>query len=176
VAVGHRQVTERQDRRYPYLLTTGRSRTHYQSGAQTRRTRALADAEPVAYAELHPLLAARAGIVDGAAVRLTTRRGSTVVTVRVTDTVRPDTVFVPFHWPRVNDLTSARLDPTSRMPEFKACAVAVTPVGVGPAAIPSAAAPDAMVPNGADPSRTHPDGAIPDGARPVPVPHHEEDA
>jgi len=124
----HRNVTERIDRTYPYLLTTGRSRTHYQSGTQTRRNPALAAAEPVAYAEIHPRLAGEVGVGDGDAVRLSTRRGSVVVAARLTDGIRPDTVFVPFHWARVNDLTSARLDPTSRMPDFKACAVAVTAV------------------------------------------------
>ncbi len=128
VAVSHRSVTERLDRRYPYLLTTGRSRTHYQSGTQTRRNETLLAAEPVAYGELHPLLAAEIGVADGDALQLTTRRGSVVVTARLTDGIRPDTVFVPFHWARVNDLTSARLDPTSRMPEFKSCAVALAPV------------------------------------------------
>jgi assimilatory nitrate reductase catalytic subunit len=128
VAVTHRSVTERLDRRHPYLLTTGRSRTHYQSGAQTRRVPELASAEPGAVAEMHPDLAATIGIETGDAVRLTTRRGSAVVIALVTDAIRADTVFVPFHWPRVNDLTSPRLDPTSRMPEFKTCAVAVTAV------------------------------------------------
>ncbi len=121
-------MTERLDNRYPFLLTTGRSRTHYQSGAQTRRTPALHAAEPAVYAEIHPELAAQVGVADGDAIRLTTRRGSVVVAARVTDGIRADTVFVPFHWARVNDLTSDRLDPTSRMPEFKACAVAVAAV------------------------------------------------
>jgi assimilatory nitrate reductase catalytic subunit len=128
VAVTHRSAAERPDKRFPYLLTTGRSRSHYQSGVQTRRNAALLEAEPVAYAELHPRLAGEIGVADGEAVRLTTRRGSVVVTARYTDGIRPDTVFVPFHWARVNDLTSARLDPTSRMPEFKSCAVAVAAV------------------------------------------------
>ena len=128
VAVSHRGVTERPDGRYPYVLTTGRSRVHYQSGVQTRRNAALLTAEPAVYAELHPRLAAEIGVADGDAVRLATRRGSLVATARLTDGIRPDTVFVPFHWARVNDLTSPRLDPTSRMPEFKSCAVAVTAV------------------------------------------------
>ncbi len=128
VAVAHRSVTERLDAKYPYLLTTGRSRTHYQSGAQTRRNSALLAAEPAVYAELHPRLAGEIGVADGEAIRLTTRRGSLVATARLTDGIRPDTVFVPFHWARVNDLTSPRLDPTSRMPEFKSCAVALAPV------------------------------------------------
>src|SRR6185312_16723734 len=98
-----------------------RSRTHYQSGTQTRRSPTLARAEERVYAEMHPELARLLGVADGDAVRLTTRRGSAVALARLTDAIRPDTVFLPFHWPGVNDLTSARLDPVSRMPEFKAC-------------------------------------------------------
>ncbi|MCO1656950.1 molybdopterin oxidoreductase family protein [Pseudonocardia humida] len=128
IAVADRRVTERTDRRYPYLLTTGRSRTHYQSGTQTRRSPTLARAEDRMYAELHPELARLLDVAEGDAVRLTTRRGSTVALARLTDAIRPDTVFLPFHWPGANDLTSPRLDPTSRMPEFKACAVAVAAV------------------------------------------------
>ncbi|WP_220187934.1 molybdopterin oxidoreductase family protein, partial [Pseudonocardia pini] len=125
VPVGPRGVTERTDHEFPFVLTTGRSRTHYQSGSQTRRSPTLAAAEPEPYAEVHPGLARLLGLTDGAPVRLTTRRGSAELRIRVTDTIRADTVFVPFHWPGVNALTSDRLDATSRMPEFKACAVAV---------------------------------------------------
>jgi assimilatory nitrate reductase catalytic subunit len=128
VAVSDRRVSERTDARYPFVLTTGRSRTHYQSGTQTRRSPTLADAQDRVFVELHPELARLVGVGDGDAVRLTTRRGSAVALARLVDGIRPDTVFVPFHWPGVNDLTSPRLDPTSRMPDFKACAVAVTAV------------------------------------------------
>ena len=48
---------------------------------------------------------------------------------RVTDRIRPDTVFVPFHWVGANRLTNDALDPSSRMPEFKVCAARVDPVG-----------------------------------------------
>jgi assimilatory nitrate reductase catalytic subunit len=154
VAVADRRVTERPDGRYPYLLTTGRSRTHYQSGAQTRRSPTLARAEGRVHAELHPELARRLGVADGDAVRLTTRRGSTVVWARLTDAIRRDTVFVPFHWPGVNDLTSPRLDPTSRMPEFKACAVAVSAVRPARDPVPPGAArAAATVPEHEEPSR-----------------------
>lgn len=128
VAVTHRSVTERLDRRHPYLLTTGRSRTHYQSGTQTRRSTPLTAAEPELCTELHPHLAAATGIDDGVAIRLTTRRGTVVARARLVDGIRTDTVFLPFHWALVNDLTGPRLDPTSRMPESKTCAVAVAPV------------------------------------------------
>jgi assimilatory nitrate reductase catalytic subunit len=69
-------------------------------------------------------------MADGKWVRLATRRGSVVLRARITDSIRPETVFVPFHWggtARANALTSPRLDPHSRMPEFKTCAVAVEP-------------------------------------------------
>ena len=57
---------------------------------------------------------------------VTTRRGELKVPCRVVTTIRPDTVFVPFHWVGANRLTNDALDPSSRMPEFKVCAAAVT--------------------------------------------------
>jgi len=130
VPVTPRFAAERPDADYPYLLTTGRSRAHYQSGAQTRRSPTLQRAEPEAYAELHPELAREIGVVHGGPVRLSTPRGAVVVRARLDPGIRRDTVFVPFHWggaAGVNALTSDALDPTSRMPEFKTCPVAVEP-------------------------------------------------
>jgi assimilatory nitrate reductase catalytic subunit len=86
------------------------------------------EAVPEAYVELHPDLAARLGIGDGEPVRLTGRRGSAVANARFSTAIRHDTVFMPFHWAgpaRANLLTNPALDPTSRMPEFKVCAVRV---------------------------------------------------
>jgi assimilatory nitrate reductase catalytic subunit len=129
--VEHRSPAEVPDAQYPYYLSTGRSRSHYQSGAQTRRVRALLIAEPEAYAEVHPELAQRVGVGPGDLVRLHNRRGSAVLRARITDNIRADTVFVPFHWgglQAANALTNPVLDPISRMPELKACAVAVSAV------------------------------------------------
>jgi assimilatory nitrate reductase catalytic subunit len=128
-AVEQQGPAELPDEEYPYYLTTGRSRWHYQSGAQTRRVRSLALAEPDAYVELHPVLARRLELPSSALVRLRTRRGCGVFRARITDTIRPDTVFVPFHWggrSNANALTNPVLDVSSRMPEFKACAVALS--------------------------------------------------
>ncbi|TNM70315.1 nitrite reductase [Streptomyces sp. NP160] len=111
---------------YPYVLTTGRTMAQYQSGTQTRRVRQLVMADPDARAELHPDLARSHGVADGDLVRLTTRRGTALFRARVTRDVVTGTVFVPFHWGGMsvaNALTDTRLDPVSRMPEFKACAV-----------------------------------------------------
>lgn len=123
-AVEHRGAVEQPDQAFPVHLTTGRVLAQYQSGAQTRRVRDLPDAGP--FVELHPMLADRVGVTEGDRVRLATRRGAMAAPVRVVDTIRPDTVFVPFHWVGANLLTNDALDPASRMPEFKACAVAVT--------------------------------------------------
>lgn len=132
VPVEHRGPAEDVDAAHPVYLTTGRVLAQYQSGAQTRRVPALAEAAPGPFAELHPDLAGRLGIEDGAEVRVESRRGAVTVRARLTEAVRADTVFVPFHWAgegRVNLLTNPALDPVSRMPEFKVCAVRV---GVSP--------------------------------------------
>jgi assimilatory nitrate reductase catalytic subunit len=126
VPVSHRASAEEPDEEYPVLLTTGRVVSQYQSGAQTRRVDELNAAAPGPFVELHPRLAARLGAAEGDPVAVVSRRGRAVAPARITTAIRPDTVFMPFHWPgegRANTLTNPALDPTSRMPEFKACAV-----------------------------------------------------
>ncbi|MFD3697579.1 molybdopterin oxidoreductase family protein [Streptomyces sp. NPDC058646] len=130
VPVSHRDAAEVPDAQYPILLTTGRVVSQYQSGAQTRRVDELNAAAPGPFVELHPRLAARIGAVDGSPLAVVSRRGRAVAPARITDAIRADTVFMPFHWPgegRANTLTNPALDPVSRMPEFKVCAVRVEP-------------------------------------------------
>jgi assimilatory nitrate reductase catalytic subunit len=126
VAVEHRDSAEVTDAAFPLLLTTGRVLAHYQSGAQTRRVDALNRASPGGFIELHPDVAHHLSIVDGEMIRAVSRRGVIEAPAHVVDTIRADTVFAPFHWSgaaRANSATSDALDPTSRMPEFKVCAV-----------------------------------------------------
>ncbi|MGY2128250.1 molybdopterin oxidoreductase family protein [Blastococcus sp. SYSU DS0617] len=134
--VEHVDAHERPDADYPYVLTTGRVLAQYQSGTQTRRSRSLQLIAPTPRAELHPDLARRLGIAQDDVIELATRRGRARFHAQVTDAIRPDVVFAPFHWggsSSANALTDAdALDPTSRMPAFKVCAVAVTRVD-GPA-------------------------------------------
>ncbi|KUO14054.1 molybdopterin oxidoreductase family protein [Streptomyces sp. DSM 15324] len=128
VPVSHRPAAEEPDEEYPVLLTTGRVVAQYQSGAQTRRVDELNAAAPGPFVELHPRLAARLGASEGDPLAVVSRRGRAVAPARITPGIRPDTVFMPFHWPgegRANTLTNPALDPTSRMPEFKVCAVRV---------------------------------------------------
>ena len=128
VPVEFHGAAETPDHDFPYVLTTGRVLSHYQTGAQTRRVAELASAEPEAFAEIHVDTARGLRIAAGDLVRLTTRRGSIDVPARTTRDIRMDTVFVPFHWAgrvSANLLTNPALDPASRIPEFKACAVHV---------------------------------------------------
>ncbi|MFG2720957.1 molybdopterin oxidoreductase family protein [Streptomyces sp. NPDC048416] len=132
VEVTHRGPDEETDAEYPVVLTTGRVLAQYQSGAQTRRVPELNAAAPGAFVEMHPLLAGRIGVADGDAVTVTSRRGHATAPARVTAAIRSDTVFMPFHWAgegRANNLTNPALDPVSKMPEFKACAVRVERAG-----------------------------------------------
>jgi assimilatory nitrate reductase catalytic subunit len=112
----------------PVYLVTGRVLAHYQSGAQTRRVAALNRASAGSFVELHPQLAKRLFIEDGDDVAVTSPRGTAVARARITSGIRPDTVFMPFHWPgegMANAVTNDATDPVSGMPEFKVCAVSV---------------------------------------------------
>jgi assimilatory nitrate reductase catalytic subunit len=113
---------------YPLVLTTGRILTQYQTGTQTSRVPSLVQAEPHAFAEIHPQTARGLRIADGETVRLVTRRGSATMRARYSTSIRLDTVFAPFHWvgaASANALTNGALDRVSRIPEFKVCAVRI---------------------------------------------------
>jgi assimilatory nitrate reductase catalytic subunit len=127
----HMQVTEWResgdptDETYPVYLTTGRVVSQYLSGTQTRRIGALVDQYPEPRLEMHPTLAASCGVSDGDWVKVTTRRTSAVFQVTLVRTIRPDTIFIPYHWPgarSVNRLTHRTIDPRSKIPEYKVSA------------------------------------------------------
>ncbi|EFQ82439.1 molybdopterin oxidoreductase [Aeromicrobium marinum DSM 15272] len=112
----------------PVWLVTGRVLQHYQSGAQTRRVAKLNGSMPRAYVEIHPALAQRIGVEGVDEISITSVRGSMRAQARISPDIRPDTVFVPFHFADeglVNAVTLAAVDPVSGMPEFKVCAVSV---------------------------------------------------
>src|SRR5690606_33470796 len=99
-----------------------------------RRVDELNSAAPGPFVELHPRLAQRSGAAEGEPVAVVSRRGRAVAPARITTSIRADTVFMPFHWAgegRANTLTNPALDPASRMPEFKACAVRLEAVRPG---------------------------------------------
>jgi assimilatory nitrate reductase catalytic subunit len=101
------------------------------SGTQTRRIGGLVNQSPEPNCEMHPRLAERLGVVEGDFVRVESRRGATTVKALVVKTIRPDTVFIPYHWPldrSANNCTIGALDPVSKIPEYKICAVRVSKV------------------------------------------------
>lgn len=114
------------DAEYPLILTTGRVVSQYLSGTQTRRIGPLVDHYPEPRIELHPQLAERLGLQDGDWATAESRRGKCTLRVQVVRTIRPDTIFVPYHWggqKSVNQLTISAQDPISKIPEYKVCAV-----------------------------------------------------
>ena len=125
-AIPFRESAEVVDDEYPIWLTTCRVVSQYLSGTQTRRIGALVRQYPEPLCEMHPVLAERLGVADGDLVIVTSRRGSITLPAHVVSTIRPDTVFIPYHWPgakAANQLTNRALDPLSRMPEFKVSVV-----------------------------------------------------
>ena len=94
------------------------------------------DQYPEPRAELHPRLAERHGIADGDWVTVTSRRGEITLRAMVVKTIRPDTVFIPYHWAgamSANRLTIAAQDPISKIPEYKVRAVRIAKADGPPA-------------------------------------------
>jgi assimilatory nitrate reductase catalytic subunit len=109
---------------YPVYLTTGRVISQFLSGTQTRRIGPLVDQYPEPRMEMHPRLAATLGISDLDWATAETRRGTITLRAMVVTTIRPDTIFIPYHWPGArspNQLTIAAQDPISKIPQYKVC-------------------------------------------------------
>ena len=126
--VPYRPPAEVVDDEFPTWLTTGRVISQYLSGTQTRRIGPLVEQYPEPLCEMHPRLAEAHGIADGDTVRVTSRRGSMTLPATVVATIRPDTVFIPYHWAgsqAANQLTNRALDPESKIPEYKVSAVRI---------------------------------------------------
>ncbi|WP_077211274.1 assimilatory nitrate reductase catalytic subunit NasC [Bacillus dakarensis] len=119
------------NQQYPLTLTTGRVMSHYLTGVQTRRSPSLSARNFESFIEIHPRTAEEYNIRDGMLVEVQSKRGKIVVRSKLTEMIRQDTVFVPFHWSEtqnVNVLISDELDPVCRMPGFKVCAVNIRPL------------------------------------------------
>ncbi|MBX6721951.1 MAG: nitrite reductase, partial [Dactylosporangium sp.] len=126
--IAYRPPAEEPGPGFPFRLTTGRVVYHYLSGNQTRRLGFLNSQAPDPWVEIHPQAAARLGIADGETVRVRTPRRAMELKALVVPTIRPDTLFIPFHYGHreaVNQLTNNAVDPGVKIPEYKACAAAV---------------------------------------------------
>ena len=119
-------TTERSNRRYPLILTTGRILTQYNVGSQTRRTDNNAwHLEDIL--EIHPADAEMRGISTGDLVQLSSRVGSTTLRARVSSRMPPGVVYTTFHHPvtGANVVTTENSDWATNCPEYKVTAVQV---------------------------------------------------
>jgi assimilatory nitrate reductase catalytic subunit len=101
------------------------------SGTQTRRIGKLVDQFPEPLLEIHPKLAQQYGIQQRELVKVSTRRGEGIFPANIVETIREDTVFIPYHWSgkkSANQLTPGTLDPISKIPEFKVSACHLEPL------------------------------------------------
>ena len=131
VPTPYRESGDPVNEEFPVYLTTGRVVSQYLSGTQTRRIGALVDQYPEPRVEIHPRLAQEHGIKDGDWVSITSRRAEIILRAMVVRTIRPDTVFIPYHWAgtkSANKLTHRTLDPRSKIPEFKVSACRIRKV------------------------------------------------
>ncbi|MBI4296756.1 MAG: formate dehydrogenase subunit alpha [Chloroflexi bacterium] len=130
IALAYRPPAELPDDEYPFLLTTERSLYQYHTGTMSRKAKGLNAIRPEELLEINPADATRLGIVDGEVVKVSSRRGEVRVRAKVTEASPAGVVSLSFHFAETptNVLTSPALDPISKMPEFKVCAVKVAKV------------------------------------------------
>ena len=118
---------EKPDDEYPMILSTGRVLYHWHGGEMSRRASGLLAIYPKPLIEVNQEDAERLGLNERKRIRVTSRRGSIVAEALVGDRVPPGMVYANFHFPEAsaNMLTIAALDPISKIPEYKVCAVRV---------------------------------------------------
>ena len=115
---------ERPDDEYPFWLNSGRVVEHFHTRTRTGKVGNANKFSPTPYMEMNPRAAEKLGIRHGAYARLTSRRGDAIVMVQCTERTAPDSVFIPFHFHEcVNRISLGLLDPHSRQPAYKQCAV-----------------------------------------------------
>nr|MBA3345294.1 molybdopterin-dependent oxidoreductase [Gemmatimonadales bacterium] len=106
---------------YPFILNTGRQMYHWHTGTMSRRSEGLDSREPVPIVEINPADAVEMGVAEGETVRVTSRRGSVLIGVRLSDRQAPGQIFIPMHFREAaaNLLTNPQLDPYARIAAFK---------------------------------------------------------
>ena len=124
-AISWTPAAEIPDNDYPLTLTTGRVLYHYHTGTMTRKSDGLNHQAPECFVEMSRADAAEYGLKDGDMVKVASRRGGIKARVKVSRKMEKGTIFLPFHFAEAaaNRLTNAKLDPISKIPEFKVCAV-----------------------------------------------------
>jgi anaerobic selenocysteine-containing dehydrogenase len=122
---------EKPENEYPLVLTTARSLYHFHTGTMTRKIEGLNEARPNERIEINPLDAEKLGIESGAAVNVVSRRGTISGNAFITENTQQGVISLSFHFAETpaNALTNPALDPISKIPELKVCAVRVEKQG-----------------------------------------------
>jgi predicted molibdopterin-dependent oxidoreductase YjgC len=128
-AIEYKPSNELPDAEYPFVLTTGRVLYHYHTRTMTGKVAGLNKLSPESFIEINPMTAQVLGIVDGTKVNVSSRRGDITTVAKITKTIKEGVVFMPFHFAEgaANILTNPALDPISKIPEYKVCAVKIEP-------------------------------------------------
>ena len=129
-AIEYKPADELPDKKYPITLTTGRFLYQFHTGTMTRKSRGLETLGGEAYIEINPTDAGKLKINDGDMVKVTSRRGKVTVKANVTKKMKKGVAFMPFHFAEAaaNRLTNPVTDPTSKIPEYKVCAIKIEKV------------------------------------------------
>lgn len=125
----YKPSNELPDAEFPLMLSTGRVLYHYHTRTMTGKVAGLNNLSPESYIEINPLTAQDLGVADGSKVMVSSRRGEITTVAKYTKTIKEGVVFMPFHFAEgaANVLTNPALDPISKIPEYKVCAVKIAP-------------------------------------------------
>jgi len=117
---------ERPNEEYPFWLNSGRVVEHFHTRTRTGKVGNANKFSPTPFMEMNPQAAQKLGIEHGSYVRVSSVRGDATVMVQCTERIAPDAVFIPFHFHEcVNRIALGLLDPHSRQPAYKQCAVKI---------------------------------------------------
>jgi ferredoxin-nitrate reductase len=132
IACQHKPPLEQPSEAYPFTLTTGRLASQWHTMTRTGKIQRLANQASAPYAEINPDDAKAQNISEGEQIQVSSVRGRVTVAAKVSSRVMPGVVFMPFHWGDLyapgnaaNQITNDVIDPLSKEPEYKACAVAI---------------------------------------------------
>ncbi len=117
---------ERPNEDYPFWLNSGRVVEHFHTRTRTGKVGNANKFSPTPYMEMNPQAAEKLGVEHGSYVKVSSIRGDAIVMVQCTQRIAPDAVFIPFHFHEcVNRIALGLLDPHSRQPAYKQCAVKI---------------------------------------------------
>ncbi|NER16309.1 nitrate reductase [Spongiivirga citrea] len=126
-------TSEETNAEYPLILNTGRVRDQWHTRTKTGKVKRLLTHIPQPYLEMNAVDAHLLKLKEGDIAVIKSRRGQVQVKIKVNFDIRDGVVFLPMHWGKVfnndfgraNNITNDAVDPISKEPDFKYCAVQV---------------------------------------------------